>query len=85
MGVISWILFGILAGWVGSLVVRDSRPRGCLTNTATGILGAVLGGFIYRAITGKPWTFAFDWSSFGIAVLGAMGLILVINLVRPHR
>lgn len=85
MGVLSWILFGILAGWLGSFVVKDTRPRGCLTNMVTGILGAVLGGFVYRWITGTPWTFGFDWSSFGIAILGAIALILVINLSIRHR
>lgn len=80
MGVLSWILFGLLAGWVASAVVRDSRPRGCFTNMATGILGALLGGFIYQLITRQPWTFAFNFASFGVAVLGAITLILIINL-----
>jgi uncharacterized membrane protein YeaQ/YmgE (transglycosylase-associated protein family) len=77
---LAWILFGAVAGWLASLVVRDSRPRGCLTNMLTGILGAVLGGFVYRIATGDPWNFRFDFASFGVAVLGAIVLILVINL-----
>lgn len=85
MGVLSWILFGILAGWVASLVVRDNRPRGCLTNMATGILGALLGGFIYQLVTRKPWTFEFNFASFGVAVLGAIALILIINAATRAR
>ena len=80
MGILSWILFGMLAGWLAAFVVRDTRPRGCLTNMVTGILGSLLGGFVYRAVTGRSWTFGFDWASFGIAVLGAIVLVLVINL-----
>ena len=76
----SWIFFGALAGWVASLVLRD-KHRGCLTNMVTGILGAVLAGFIYRWATGVPWNFGWDWASFGVACLGALGLLLVINLV----
>lgn len=76
----SWIIFGALAGWVASLVLRD-KQRGCLTNMVTGILGAVLAGFIYRWATGVPWNFDWDWQSFGVACLGALGLLLVINLV----
>ena len=53
---LSWIVFGALAGWVASLVLRDKR--GCLTNMVTGILGAVLAGFIYRWATGVPGTSA---------------------------
>ncbi len=80
---IGWVVFGALAGWVASLVLRDKR-RGCLTNMVTGILGALLGGFIYQLATGRKWDFGWHWDSFGIAVLGALALLLVINLVI-HR
>jgi uncharacterized membrane protein YeaQ/YmgE (transglycosylase-associated protein family) len=80
---IGWIVFGALAGWVASLVLRD-KQRGCITNMATGILGAVLGGFIYQVSTGQKWDFGWHWSSFGVAVLGALALLLVINLIT-HR
>src|SRR5664279_2414398 len=70
MSWVSWIIFGALAGWVASLVLRD-KQRGCITNMATGILGAVLAGFIYRWATGVPWNFGWDWASFGVPCLGA--------------
>lgn len=85
MGFFSWILFGALAGWVASLIVRDNRPRGCFTNIATGIIGALLGGFVYRLATNQPWTFAFDFASFGVAILGSIALILIINAVVHRR
>jgi len=79
MGWFSWVIFGALAGWIASLVVRDKR--GCIMNIIVGILGAVLAGFIYQWTTGKAWTFDWDWASFGVACLGAIGLLLVINLI----
>jgi len=79
MGWLSWIVFGALAGWIASLVVRDRR--GCIMNVIVGILGAVLAGFIYQWTTGQAWTFDWDWASFGVACLGAIGLLLVINLI----
>jgi uncharacterized membrane protein YeaQ/YmgE (transglycosylase-associated protein family) len=89
MNLLSWILFGILAGWLAAVVVRDQRPRGCLTNMVTGILGALIGGFVYRLATGQSWNYRFDLPSFGVAVLGAIALILIINLatrrVPPRR
>ena len=79
MGWLSWIVFGALAGWIASLVVRDKR--GCIINIIVGILGAVLAGFIYQWTTGKAWTFEWSWSSFGVACLGSIGLLLIINLI----
>ncbi|WP_395725895.1 GlsB/YeaQ/YmgE family stress response membrane protein [Nakamurella sp.] len=79
MGWLSWIVFGALAGWIASLVVRDRR--GCIMNVIVGILGAVLAGFIYQWTTGKAWTYEWSWSSFGVACLGAIGLLLIINLI----
>ncbi|GGM18260.1 GlsB/YeaQ/YmgE family stress response membrane protein [Nakamurella endophytica] len=85
MSWIGWIVFGALAGWVANLVVRDGR-RGCLTTVVTGILGAVLGGFVYRLAAHRPWTFGWDWPSFGVAVLGSLALLVVVSLVtRPQR
>ncbi len=52
MGWFSWIVFGALAGWIASLVVRDKR--GCLMNIIVGILGAVLAGFIYQWAAARP-------------------------------
>lgn len=85
MGIFSWILFGAIAGWVASLVVRDNRPRGCLTNMVTGILGALLGGFVYQIATGRSWGFEWSFASFGVAVLGSIALIVIINLATQHR
>ncbi|MTD17293.1 GlsB/YeaQ/YmgE family stress response membrane protein [Nakamurella sp. YIM 132087] len=80
MSWIGWIVFGALAGWVASLVVKDQR-RGCIMNIIVGILGAVLGGFIYRVATDTPWDFGWDWKSFGVAVLGALLLLVILSLV----
>lgn len=80
MSWIGWVVLGILAGWLANLVVRDERRRGCLTNMLTGVLGAVLAGFIYRTATGTPWDFQFNLASIGVAALGATALLVVINL-----
>ena len=63
-------------------VPRAARQAtGRPTNIVTGILGAVLAGFIYQWVTGLPWNYGWTWASFGVACLGALGLLLVINLV----
>jgi uncharacterized membrane protein YeaQ/YmgE (transglycosylase-associated protein family) len=81
VGWLSWIVFGALAGWVASLIVpvRDRRS-GCLFNMVIGILGALLAGFIYQAVTNRPWDYSFSFASFGVAVLGAVLLLAIVGL-----
>ena len=46
MGIIVWIVFGGLAGWVGSMIMGTDGQQGILLNVIVGIVGASLGGFI---------------------------------------
>jgi len=91
VGLIGWIVFGALAGWAANVVVggRARRPQGCLVNIVVGVVGAVLGGLLYRAMTGREMNFDFDLPSFGIAVLGAIVLLAALRLVirpgQPYR
>jgi uncharacterized membrane protein YeaQ/YmgE (transglycosylase-associated protein family) len=86
MGFIAWVVFGALAGWAANIVVggKNRRPQGCLVSVLVGVIGAALGGFLYRVITGEAKTFEFDLSSFGVAVLGAIVLLALVQLIF-HR
>lgn len=83
MGFFSWIVFGALAGWAANLVVggADRRRQGCLVSILVGVVGAALGGLIYRLATGQQKTFEFDFPSFGVAVLGAVVLLGLLRVV----
>ncbi|NKQ55140.1 GlsB/YeaQ/YmgE family stress response membrane protein [Amycolatopsis sp. K13G38] len=83
MGIFSWIIFGALAGWAANLVIGgpDRRRQGCLVSVLVGVVGAALGGLIYRLVTGEAKTFEFDFPSFGVAVLGAVVLLGILRLV----
>lgn len=87
MGLLAWIVFGALAGWAANVVVggRNRRPQGCLVSILVGIVGAVLGGLIYRVVTGQGKTFSFDLSSFGVALLGAVLLLALLRALRVYR
>ncbi|RZS41101.1 putative membrane protein YeaQ/YmgE (transglycosylase-associated protein family) [Herbihabitans rhizosphaerae] len=84
MGLLAWIVFGAIAGWAANVVVggRSRRPQGCLVSVLVGIVGAALGGLLYKAFTGQQKTFEFDLSSFGIAALGAVVLLVLLRLVQ---
>ncbi len=81
MGLLSWIIFGALAGWVASLLAGGGR-QGCLMNIIVGVVGAFLGGFLVRAITGAPVSIDFDIQSFAVAVIGAVVLLAGLRMLH---
>jgi uncharacterized membrane protein YeaQ/YmgE (transglycosylase-associated protein family) len=82
MGLISWIIFGALAGWVASMLMGTNERQGCLMNIAIGVLGALVGGLVMELITGAEFTFVFNIRSFIVAVLGAVGLLAITGWGR---
>lgn len=77
VGIIGWIVIGILAGWVAEKVMK--RNHGLLTNLAVGVVGALLGGFVagLLGINFGGWI-----GSFVIATLGAIILLFLLGLLR---
>ncbi len=84
MGFVAWVIFGAIVGWAGNLVVggRERRRQGCLVSVLVGVVGAALGGLLYRVTTGQAKTFDFDFPSFGVAILGAVVLLAILRLAR---
>ncbi|HEY5530048.1 MAG TPA: GlsB/YeaQ/YmgE family stress response membrane protein [Thermoleophilia bacterium] len=82
MGILAWIVFGGLAGWVAGLLTGGGG--GIIYNIIVGIVGALLGGFLMSLIGGSGVT-GWNWPSFGVAVLGAIVLLLIMRLVRGRR
>ena len=82
MGIISWIIFGALAGWVASMIAGTNREQGWLANILVGIVGAFIGGILWGLLFGDR--VSFDWSigSFIVAVVGALVLLFLMGLVR---
>ena len=79
MGIISWIVFGLLVGVLAKLLFPGDDPGGCIVTILIGIAGAMVGGFIatglgYGSVTG------FNLYSFGVSILGAMLLLGVYRV-----
>ena len=85
MGILSWIIFGLLAGWVASLIV-GRQGMGCLMDILLGLAGALVGGFVFDRVTGHAIT-GFNIPSFIIAVIGAVVVLLIFHAIgaRSHR
>lgn len=84
LGWFSWIVFGALAGWVASILVGRNAQQGCLMNIIVGIIGAFIGGFGYELITGQSLVVGWNWTAFVVAVIGAIVLLLILNLFRSR-
>lgn len=77
MGILSWIIFGALAGWVASILTGRNQRMGCIANIVAGVVGAFVGGILLELATGQTFGFGWDWRSFGVAVLGAVVLLAI--------
>lgn len=81
MGLILWIVFGGLVGFVASFLMKSSG--GIVWDVVVGILGAVLGGFI-MSFFGQGGIQGFNLYSFLVALLGACVLIVMVRAVRSR-
>ncbi|WP_420644068.1 GlsB/YeaQ/YmgE family stress response membrane protein [Candidatus Leptofilum sp.] len=81
MSILSWIIFGALAGGVAGMIAGSKRS-GCLFNIVIGVVGAFVGGLIMQFITGETFSFGFDWRSFFVAVVGAILLLVVTGATK---
>jgi uncharacterized membrane protein YeaQ/YmgE (transglycosylase-associated protein family) len=84
MGLVAWIIFGALAGWLASVIAGTDRRQGCLLDIVVGIVGAFIGGFLMQIATGQGLRFGFDIRSFVVAVLGAVVLLVITGATRRH-
>jgi uncharacterized membrane protein YeaQ/YmgE (transglycosylase-associated protein family) len=86
MGIIGWILLGLLAGIIAKAVLPGDDPGGIIVTTIIGVVGALLGGLIARALDiGDPIDEFFDISTWLAAIIGAIGLLLVYRLIVSRR
>lgn len=85
MGILSWIIFGGLAGWVASLLVGGNERQGCIMNIIVGVVGAFIGGLLMQLLGGGEFNFDFDLTSFIVAVIGAVVLLAIVNALRGRR
>jgi uncharacterized membrane protein YeaQ/YmgE (transglycosylase-associated protein family) len=83
MGIIAWIIFGLIVGVVAKFLMPGRDPGGFMITIVLGIVGAMVGGFLGRA----AWYGPNDPAGFAMAVVGAMLLLIGYRLIasRPRR
>lgn len=81
MGIVLWIIFGALVGWVASLVMKTDSQQGAVLNIVVGIVGAVIGGWLMSTM-GETGINGFNLYSFLVALFGAVILITGVKVLR---
>lgn len=84
MGIILWIIFGALAGWVASVIMKTNYSQGTMMDIIMGILGSIVGGFL-MGMVGQSGVDGFNLYSFVVAVIGAMVIIYVGRMLRNRK
>lgn len=82
MGIIAWILFGLIAGAIAKAIHPGKDPGGWLVTIIIGILGAFLGGAVGVYLLHWGDVDGFNLRSFVLAVLGAVALLWIYASVR---
>jgi len=81
-GVLGWIIFGLIVGAVAKLLMPGRDPGGFVITMALGIAGALIGGFLGRAV---GWYGPNDPAGFFMSLLGAVILLWLYRLVFVRR
>ena len=85
MGILSWIVVGLIAGWLAGLVVKGGG-FGCVGDIIVGVIGGLLGGWVasYFFHMGNPMS-GINLESILVAFAGAVILVIILRLVAGRR
>ncbi|MBV8596606.1 MAG: GlsB/YeaQ/YmgE family stress response membrane protein [Candidatus Eremiobacteraeota bacterium] len=84
MSWISWIVVGIIGGFLGRLVVKGEGPGGLFGDMIIGILGAILGGWVYN-LFGHVGATGINIPSIICAFIGSVILLLILRAITGRR
>jgi len=83
MSILGWAIFGMITGFVASKIV-NRRGEGCIVNMVLGLVGALVGGAIFRGISDFDM-FRFNLTSMFVAILGAIIVLFLWHAVTGSR
>jgi uncharacterized membrane protein YeaQ/YmgE (transglycosylase-associated protein family) len=86
MGIIAFIILGLLAGAIAKALLPGDDPGGFIVTTIIGVVGAILGGFLAGVLfDADPMDEFFDISSWLTAIVGAIILLVIYRMVVGRR
>lgn len=81
MGVLSWIIFGLIAGIIAKWIMPGKESIGIIVTIILGIVGAVVGGYI-STFFGFGKVDGFNFGSFAVAVIGAIVVLYIFKKIK---
>ena len=84
MGIILWIIFGAIAGWMASVIMKTDSQQDTSMDIVLGIVGSVVGGFLMGSV-GQSGITGFNLSSLLVAIFGAVVVIFLGRTIRRQK
>ena len=85
MGILAWIVVGLVAGFLAKMVVPGREPGGFLATTLIGIVGAVVGGWMWNVLFSRAGATGVNLGSIAVALVGAVIVLIVYNAVTGRK
>jgi uncharacterized membrane protein YeaQ/YmgE (transglycosylase-associated protein family) len=85
VGIVGWIVLGLLAGTIAKLIMPGDDPGGIVVTTLIGIAGAIVGGLIASALDIGDLDEFFDIGTWLIAIAGSLLLLFIYRLIVGNR
>ena len=83
MSILAWLILGLIAGFIGSKIV-DSTGQGVLLDIVLGVVGAMVGGFLFSLLGAAPVT-GLNIYSLIVAVVGSIAVLLIYHAVADRN
>ena len=83
MSIIGWLILGLISGFIASKIVNDSG-QGLVLNIVLGVVGAIVGGFIFSSFGGAPVT-GFNLYSMFVSIIGAIVVLFLYHMIAGRR
>jgi uncharacterized membrane protein YeaQ/YmgE (transglycosylase-associated protein family) len=85
MGILGWIVLGLIAGAIAKLIMPGDDPGGIIVTMLLGIIGALIGGFLGSRIFGIGLQTFWNLQTWIVAILGALILLVIYRLIAGRR
>ncbi|MDR2146453.1 MAG: GlsB/YeaQ/YmgE family stress response membrane protein [Tannerella sp.] len=85
MGWLSWIVFGLVAGIVAKILKPGKDAVGWILTIIIGIVGAILGGYLFQLVLGPAWAAGWTWRGFLASVVGAIIVLYIYSFFTKKK